>query len=146
MISRFLLAVLALVCSTGLSAAENVAEHGRGQTIIDRGILTTTSLSGVIRLDLATGQLNISAPTATAVVKSRISARTDALLKIGFMVFESTNKAICQGQANNVTTAATLVSNTCTGQATAACTSAMNAFTEAVNALNDCVRDFQAKK
>lgn len=55
--------------------------------------------------------------------------------------------AMCQTESQNVTTAATLVSNTCSpGPPTMACTSAIKAFDEAVTAFRDCLRNFQSEK
>jgi hypothetical protein len=157
----FIGAALALFGASGASAASPETNRA-AQTTIDRGFLTTSSPEFILRVDLRSGQANLTRLADPGIGKPfsfAMSADPGTLANIDFMVLGAatdsnpdlqpvTRAGTCANESSNVTTAATLVSNTCTGggPATLACTSAITAFDNAVDAFRDCIRAFSQMK
>ena len=153
-------AALALFGASGASAG-SLETSLTAQTTIDRGFLTTSSSEFILRVDLRSGQANLtrlSAPDADKRFSFAIGADPGTLANIDFMLLGAdsdsdsdrqpvTRAAACATEASNVTTAATLVSNSCNPRQPAqACTSATNAFDGAVDSFRHCIRDHMQMK
>lgn len=156
LVGAALIAFVALGATAGNPEASSAA-----QTTIDRGVLTTTSPDFILRIELRSGAAELTRlaePGAGNRFSFAVKPDPGVLANLDFMVLGAAKSgragaapvvatAMCQTQADNVNTAATLVSNTCTaGPPTNACNAAMEAFNEAVNSFRDCIRNFQAQK
>jgi len=151
--ARLSFLLISLLVSTS-AGAKSPEASSLAHSTIDRGFLTTSSPDFILRVDLRSGSAVLKRLTnseSSTPISFSINADQGTLADLEFLLLGGANgnstKAACETQAGNVTTAATLVSNTCTaGTPTLACTSAIEAFNEAVNSFRDCIRNFQAEK
>jgi hypothetical protein len=123
------------------------AAQGSGQVTIDRGVLTAIRESGVLRLNLATGEVTVSAGSAAVgrPLAMFLPANTGALLKLEFAVLgaSQTEAGACADESAVVTSTANTAVLACSHGQTATCKSSMKAFNDAVEAFNACMEQVQ---
>jgi hypothetical protein len=139
---------ITLALSLGVSEAVCSKDRLPSSAILDRGVLTQATDQGVLRVDLATGTLELSYANGRR-LSDRINfvraGSQNMLANHAFRILGGeagavkSGTAVCTTEAENVATAATLVSSACAGGQTSFCNSARETLSEAMTAFNDCL-------